>query len=297
MNILLTGSSGLIGKALFRHFRQAGHAVYPMSRDVADPGPFFCNHRAAEIRMDDRIGVDVVINLAGETSKGRWNERKKQEMLDSRILTTRLISRKLAEMDRKPRLFVSASAVGFYGDTGGREVDEASMPGDGFLAKLGSGWEAETEFAKKAGIRTVNARFGVVLSPDGGALKEMLGPFRAGLGGKIGNGKQYWSWVGLAELVHMMDFVMQHDSVHGPVNFVARSAVTNAELTRTLSGVLSRPALLHMPVFLAKAVFGEMADEMLLSSCRAVPAKFLEHGYRFQHGDLESTLRAQLGDG
>ncbi len=295
MNILLTGSSGLIGRALSRHFRQSGHAVYQMSRDAADPGSFYCNYRSADIRMDDRITIDVVINLAGETSRGRWTADKKRKMVDSRILTTRLLSRKLSEMEYKPRLFLSASAVGFYGDTGDREIDEACGAGAGFLAKLASGWEAGTEPAARAGIRTVNARFGVVLSPEGGALKEMLGPFRAGLGGKVGSGRQYWSWVGLAELVQMVDFVMQNDCVQGPINLVARSAVTNAELTRTLSGILSRPALLHMPGLVARAVFGEMADEMLLSSCRAVPAKLIGYGYRFLHGDLESVLRTQLG--
>lgn len=295
MNILVTGSGGLIGSALSRHFRQSGHAVYQMSRDAADPGPFFCSHRSGKIRMDERIAVDAVVNLAGETSRGRWSAKKKREMMDSRILTTRLLARKLAQADHRPRLFLSASAVGFYGDTGDRRVDEEAGPGDGFLAKLASAWEAETEPAMQAGIRTVHARFGVVLSPHGGALKEMLGPFRAGLGGRIGSGGQYWSWVGLAELVRMVDFVMEHDGVQGPVNLVARSAVTNAGLTRTLSGLLSRPALLHMPAFAARALFGEMADEMLLSSCRAVPGKLLGHGYRFLHEDLESALRTELG--
>ncbi len=280
----------MVGSALATHFRSRDHVVYAMSRDANSQLPFNWQPHLGIINYDVSIPIDVVINLSGENSKGRWTENKKAEILNSRVDATRLLSETLAALVNKPAVFISASAVGFYGDTGSREIDESAVGGSGFLADVAQQWEAACKPAVAAGIRTVNARFGVVLDPGGGALGEMLVPFRFCLGGKIGNGQQFWSWVSIDELVNMMGYVIKNDQLSGPVNFVSNKAVTNEEFTRILGKVLSRPTIFAMPGILARLLFGEMAEAMLLSSSRALPARLQTTGYPFIHPDLGSAL-------
>jgi uncharacterized protein (TIGR01777 family) len=297
MNVLITGSTGLVGRALVSYFRSRGHTVYPMARDERGRSPFSWQPGIGVINYDSTIAVDVVINLSGENSKGRWTDSKKAEILNSRVNSTHLLSQTIAGSSHKPAVFISASAVGYYGDTGDTQVDETNGKGSGFLADVAAQWEQACEPALAAGIRTVNARFGVVLSSQGGALREMLMPFRLGLGGRIGSGVQYWSWVGIDELANMMQFIVDTGDLVGPVNLVSQRALTNREFSKTLGRVLSRPAIVPLPAAIARIILGEMADSMLLSSTRAAPARLQQAGYQFIHEDLGSALRAALSTG
>ena len=293
MNILISGSSGFVGSAVSKRLLSLGHHVFPLKRNST--GTFFTwQPHEEKIHLDPSVPLDVVINLSGESSKGRWTEAKKQEILDSRVSTTRLLSRTISGLEHKPSLFISASAIGYYGDTGETLVDETAENGSDFLAGVGARWEAASLTARDADIRTVNIRTGVVLGKDGGALKEMLTPFKMGLGGIIGSGQQYWSWVSLDELVNMIEFVIETESLSGPVNLVSKPSVTNREFTKSLARVLNRPAILPMPAWMVRLLFGEMADAMLLSSVRVYPKKLENAGYRFIHSNLDDALAAVL---
>jgi uncharacterized protein (TIGR01777 family) len=296
MNILISGSSGLIGSALSKSLLSSGHRVFPLVRNSSDEF-FSWQPEEGKIYLDPAISLDVVINLSGESSKGRWSEAKKQKILDSRISTTSLLSQTISGLNHKPSLFISASAIGYYGDTGDTLVDESAENGSDFLAGVGAQWEQASLAARDAGIRTVNMRTGVVLGKEGGALKEMLTPFKMGLGGVIGSGQQYWSWVSLDELVNMIEFVINTESLRGPVNLVSKPAVTNKEFTQSLARVLNRPAIFPMPAFMARLLFGEMADAMLLSSVRVYPKKLENAGYRFMHSNVDDALSTLLGLG
>jgi uncharacterized protein (TIGR01777 family) len=293
MNILIAGSSGLVGSALMVYFASCGHRVYPLVRGRSD-SLFTWNPLQGEISLDASIPIDVVINLCGESSKGRWTIGKKATILKSRVDSARLLSREISCLNHQPGLFISASAVGYYGNTQSSLVDESADGGDDFLAYVASEWENATLAASEAGIRTVNARMGMVLSKDGGALKEMLTPFKLGLGGAIGNGQQYWSWVEIDELVNMFQFIIDNHSIAGPVNLVSKSAVTNREFTKALGHALSRPTIFPMPSIVARMLFGEMADAMLLSSVRVAPAKLEQSGYTFLHQNLKEALNSAL---
>ena len=294
MNILITGSSGLIGTALASHFRQQGHRVIPLGRD--DSGePFSWNPTTGLINLDDSVHLDVVINLAGPgVADRRWSESRKKELLESRIAGTRLLSEALAHRDQKPTVFISASAIGFYGPRDDQQLDEKSERGDGFLAELASQWEKATAAAEQAGIRTVHARFGIVLSSEGGALTRMLLPFRLGLGGVIGTGQQYMSWIAIDDLIRCIEFIIEDGKLSGPVNLVAPQPVTNAEFTRVLGQVLHRPTLLPMPAFQARLLFGEMAEEILLTGARVIPARLMDAGFQFEYADLQAAIRKVL---
>ena len=241
-------------------------------------------------------GIDGVVHLAGENiADGRWTEAKQRRIRDSRIDGTRLLCERLAQAEDKPSVLVCASAVGFYGDRGDEPLDERSARGSGFLAEVCEAWEEACQPARDAGIRVVNLRIGVVLSADGGALAKMLPPFRFGLAGKLGNGKQWMSWISLDDLVGAIDHALTHEEIEGPVNAVSPNPVTNAEFTSALGRVLSRPTALTMPAIGARVVFGKLADELLLSSIRAQPRALLASGFRFEHPDLETALRQALG--
>jgi uncharacterized protein (TIGR01777 family) len=241
-------------------------------------------------------GLDAVVHLAGENiAEGSWTAEKKARIRDSRVKGTRLVSKALAGLNQKPRVLVCASAIGFYGDRGAEILTEQSPAGSGFLADVCQEWEAATEPAAQAGIRVVNMRIGIVLTPRGGALQKMLLPFKFGVGGVMGDGRQYWSWVSIDDVIGAIYHAITNDALSGPVNAVAPRAATNAEFTKTLGRVLSRPTLFPMPAFLARLALGEMADALLLASTRVEPARLLNSGYSFRHADLEGALRFLLG--
>ncbi|MEZ5492366.1 MAG: TIGR01777 family oxidoreductase [Gammaproteobacteria bacterium] len=295
MNILITGASGLIGSALNSYFEGAGHRVIPLVRDSSGAA-FTWQPEKDVINLDESVDIDVVINLAGPgVADKRWSETRKKELLEARVHCTELLSKTLAQRDQKPSVFISASAIGFYGPRDDQPVDEFADSGSGFLAEISRQWEAATAAAEAAGIRSVHTRFGIVLAADGGALKRMLLPFRLGLGGPIGSGRQYMSWITLDDVVRAVEFVIQDDNLRGPVNLVAPGAVDNREFTRTLGRVLKRPAFIPMPGFQARLLFGEMAEEILLTGVRVKPARLQQAGFHFRSESLEEALRSMLG--
>jgi uncharacterized protein (TIGR01777 family) len=298
MKILVSGASGLLGSDLVAVLRAAGHEVSRLVRDNARAGrgDVFWNPMAGEIDSTALQGCDAVVNLAGESiAAGRWTKQKKARIRESRVAGTRTIARALAQVKGRPKTLINASAVGFYGNRGDELLDETSPPGrDDFLAEVCQAWEAATEPAAQAGLRVVTQRFGVILSGHGGALKKMLLPFRLGLGGKIGSGRQWMSWVALDDAVAATLHCLQTESLRGPVNVVAPQAVTNLEYTKTLGRVLSRPTIFPMPALVAHAAFGQMADALLLAGQRVQPARLSGSGYAFRYPNLEQALRHVL---
>jgi uncharacterized protein len=296
MKIVVAGASGLVGSALVSKLKAEGTEVTPLVRSAAKSGEIEWHPDRGSIDAPALEGFDAVINLAGDgIANGRWTEEKKRRILDSRVNGTRLLSETIANLSRKPRTFINASAVGFYGSRGDELVDEDSGPGEGFLAGVCRQWESATAPAEQAGIRVVKLRLGVILTPDGGIMGSMLRPFKLGLGGKVGSGKQVISWVAMDDVVAVISFILQNESVRGPVNAVAPQPVTNEEFTRTLGRVLSRPTFMAMPAFAARLAFGEMADEMMLSSTRVAPKVLNDAGFKFQFPELEGAVRAMLG--
>lgn len=297
MKVLVTGSSGLIGSALLPFLTTGGHEVVRLVR-AAPRSDAEILWDPAEGRIDARSleGLDAAVHLAGENiSSGRWTATRKARIRSSRVDGTRLLASTLAGLDRPPRAFVSASAIGYYGDRGDEELDEQSAPGAGFLAAVCKEWEEAVRPAADAGTRVVRLRFGVILSPSGGALQKMLPPFRLGLGGVIGNGRQYMSWLALDDAVGIVHHALIDGSLSGAVNAVAPHPLTNRDFTKILGRVLSRPTLFPVPAFAARLTFGEMADELLLASTRVVPRKLEESNYRFRFAELEPALRHLLG--
>ena len=295
MNILITGSSGLVGTHLGKVMEAKGHNVIRMLRSTADSQPFYWLPDKGVINYDDSVEIDAVINLAGESiADGRWSEERKRRILDSRVSGTRLLAETLAKLKSKPKVFISGSAIGFYGETGASIVDEDSKQGTGYLAEVAELWEQAAKPAADAGIRTVNIRTGVVLSPDGGMLQKLLLPFKMGLGGIVGNGQQYISWVSINDMAGMIQFLLENDTISGAINLVSKQPVTNYTFTKKLGSVLNRPTIFPLPACVARVVFGEMADALLLSSIRVQPKRLIEEGYDFIDTDLEKTLRSLL---
>lgn len=239
-------------------------------------------------------GFDVVVHLSGESVAGRWTQEKKRRIRDSRVVSTDHLAQALAKAEGKPGILICASAIGYYGNRGEETLTEESLSGDGFFPEVCREWEFVTEIASGAGIRTVNLRTGIVLSARGGALKQMLLPFRLGLGGKIGNGYQWWSWIHIDDFVAAVQWLVQHTQISGPVNMTAPNPVTNAEFTKTLAGVLKRPAVLAVPAFAAWLAFGEFAEEGLLASARVEPKKLVEGGFDFKYPELATALQNLL---
>ena len=300
MKVLVTGSTGLIGSGLVPLLAAAGHQVTRLVR--APPPP----HAEPWLRWDpaagsidaaglERAGFEAVVHLSGENvAAGRWTPERKARIRDSRVLSTRLLSDALAQLSGPPQVLVCASGIGFYGDRGAELLTEDSPPGTGFLADVCRQWEAAAEPAKRRGVRIVHLRTGIALTPAGGALAKMLLPFQLGLGGSFGTGSQYMSWIAFDDLLGAYVYALTTDTLSGPVNAAAPTPVTNLEFTQTLGRVLSRPALLAIPGFVLRLVVGELADEGLLSSQRATPARLLAAGYRFRYPDLEGALRRVL---
>jgi uncharacterized protein (TIGR01777 family) len=297
MKVLITGSTGLVGSALLPFLKSKGHEVFRLIRSQAKAGPaeIYWN---PEQGIDDTSrleGMDAVIHLAGENiSEGRWTEEKKARIRDSRVRGTRVLSEALARLAAPPRVLLSASATGYYGDRGDEVMREESAPGSDFLAQVCRDWEAATEPAAQKGIRVVRLRFGVIFTPKGGALSKILAPFQFGVGGRLGSGRQYMSWITLDDVVGVIDHALNVETVSGPVNVVAPNPVTNYEFTKTLGRVLSRPTVFPVPAFAVRLAFGEMGDAVLLSSTRVEPARLKESGYVFQHPELENALRQIL---
>ena len=286
--ILVSGASGLIGSALLRAFRSSDYDVVSLTRGqgegriVWDP--------AQELSPNLVSGFDAVVHLAGESIVGRWTAAKKRQILESRVQGTRRLAEALARASSRPRVLVTASAVGYYGNRGDEVLREESASGSGFLAEVCRQWEEAAQAAAQAGIRTVHTRFGLVLSPEGGALPKMLLPFRLGLGGRVGDGRQWWSWIHIADVAGAILHTLNAE-VRGPVNVVGPNPATNAEFTKALGAALSRPTIFPMPAFAARLAFGEMGDELLLASQRVQPAKLVASGFEFRFTDLGATLR------
>ena len=296
VRVAIAGGRGLLGRALREHLEQGGWTVVCLSRT---PGPGDVPWDPARGRLDPEVlrGCEAVVNLAGaRIAPARWTPAYKREIRESRVRSTHLLASVLPRLDPPARVFLSASATGYYGPRPWEEVlEEASPPGRGFLASVCMEWEEATEPARKAGVRTVLLRTGPVLSPRGGFLAPMLPIFRLGLGGPVGTGSQGVSWIALEDWVQAVEFLLVDASLHGPVNLTAPNPVRFAEFARTLGRVLRRPAVLRVPAFVVRLLFGrEMAEETLLSGQRAVPRRLREAGFVFRHPDLEAALRALL---
>jgi uncharacterized protein (TIGR01777 family) len=293
MNVAIAGASGLIGRAIEAAWHDAGHEVKRLVRRAArSADEITWNPATGELDPRGLAGVDAIVNLAGENiAGGRWTAARRERILRSRVDATRTLVQALAKLERRPRVFVSASAVGFYGDRGDEVLTEASAIGHGFLPEVCLAWETHAEGAARLGVRTALLRFGMVLAADGGALAKMLPAFRLGVGGRFGSGRQWVSWVSIADAVGAIGFALENERYAGPLNIVAPQPVTNAEFARTLARVLHRPALLPAPAWALRLAFGQMADEALLASTRAVPRNLQASGYAFRHAELESALR------
>jgi len=298
MKVLITGSTGLLGSALVSSLARDGHEVVRLARSAHpklenviawDPEAGLLDAAALE-------GMGAVVHLAGENiGAGRWTAERKRRILESRMKGTKLLAESLTRLARPPRCLVSASAVGFYGDRGQEILREDSPAGTGFLPEVCTGWERAAQPVTAGGIRLVTLRIGIVLSSRGGALARMLLPFRLGLGGRIGSGRQYMSWIDLDDLIRIFRHSMATDSLSGPVNAVAPNPVTNREFTRALARILSRPAIFVMPAFAARIALGEMAEELLLASARVLPAALLGSEFSFQFPQIEAALAHALG--
>jgi uncharacterized protein (TIGR01777 family) len=296
LHVAVSGASGLIGRSLVRRLSQAGHRISRLVRRPAARGEISWDPERGRLHPGDLEGVDAVVHLAGENVGVRWTESRKRRIRDSRLNGTRLISQAIAGLERRPAVLISASAIGIYGNRGDEVLTETSRPGDpgDFFVALGAEWEAAAHPARAAGIRVVHPRFGIVLSPEGGALARMLLPFKLGVGGRLGDGSQWMSWVSIHDAVGAIEHMLRETSLAGPVNVTAPEPVTNREFTRILGTVLDRPAVLRVPGLALRAVYGEMAQAAILSSARVEPRLLLDSGYRFQHRDLESALRHVL---
>ncbi|MCE5271320.1 TIGR01777 family oxidoreductase [bacterium] len=290
--IVVSGGSGLIGSALVPYLRAAGHRVRSLVRREPDSGDEF-RWQPESGRLDPAAleGAQAVVHLAGESiAGGRWNERRKRGILESRVRGTELIARNLARLDNPPRVLVCASAVGFYGDRGEEVLDEDSPGGTGFLAGVCAAWEAACAPAAEAGVRVVFLRLGMVLSQSGGALRAMLPAFRLGLGGPLGRGEQYFGWIAIDDLLRVIRHVVAHNELSGPLIAAAPEATTSAQFSRALAGVLQRPAFLAAPAPLLRAALGEMGSALLLSSQRVCPSRLLQSGFRYRYPDLGRAL-------
>ncbi|MDX6385387.1 MAG: uncharacterized protein QOK48_2960 [Blastocatellia bacterium] len=296
MKVLIAGASGLVGSALIPALEAEGDTIIRLVRTSPGSGEIEWHPNNDQINAAAVEGFDAIINLSGENiAGGRWTDELKKKIHDSRIYGTHLLSETMAKLKQKPEVFLCASATGIYGDRGDETLDEHSDSGGGFLAGVCREWEQATEPASAAGIRTVNMRFGPILAREGGMLAKLLTPFKMGMGGKVGSGKQFVSWVAIEDVVEAIKLALHSEAVRGPLNIVSPNPVTNEIFTKTLGHVLGRPTALAMPAFAVRLAFGEMADEMLLASQKVMPKKLNDLGYEFQQPELEEALKKHLG--
>ena len=296
MRILISGASGLIGRALTPALISAGHEPVALVRRAPRDNEVQWNP-GERLDSEKLASADAIVHLAGKNVAGRWTEKFKREVLESRAQGTRILANAAAESCRRcgqPRIFISAAGINYYGSRGDELLTEESSSGQGFLAEVSRQWEAATAPASEAGVRVVNLRIGVVLAHDGGALKPMLLPFRLGLGGRIGSGKQFWSWISFDDVIGVALFALHNDSLRGPVNTVGPSPVRNEEFVRALGEELHRPAIFPLPTWIVRTFLGEMGEELLLTSIRAEPTKLKIAGYKFLHQDLKEAIRDAL---
>jgi uncharacterized protein (TIGR01777 family) len=294
--VAITGASGLLGSALAAQLRRQGITVHRIKRGAAAVAPDIAwSPSTGILDLAALNGVDAIVNLAGEPIAQRWNAKRKAAIRESRLTITSLLAGAIAQLRRPPRVLLSGSAIGFYGNRGDEELDEDSGPGSDFLADVAVAWERAANVARESGTRVALLRTGIVLSPAGGALQKMLTPFKLGLGGRVGSGSQWMSWIALDDWVRAAQFVISEDAVSGPVNLVAPSPVPNAEFTTTLARVLGRPTLGIVPERAVDLLFGEMGRATLLASQRVHPRRLVGAGFEFAHSTLEQALRAELG--
>ncbi len=297
LSVAITGSTGLVGRALAALLTTGGHRVVRVVRRPAGADEISWNPAAGHLDPVALQGIDAVVHLAGESiADGRWTEARKERIRSSRVAGTTTLARAIAAASPRPRVLISASAIGWYGNRGDEWLDESARAGIGFLADVGQAWEASTQAAAEAGVRVAHARFGIILSPAGGALGKILRPFSVGVGAQLGSGRQWTTWISLDDcigaLVHLLG-----TEIAGPVNVVAPAPVTNAEYTKTLGRILHRPAWFGIPAPVLRVLFGELADEGLLSSARAAPGHLVKTGYQFRHPTLTGALEHLLGRG
>ncbi len=292
MKVVVTGSSGLIGSALTKMLQTQGHEIIRFIRPPKLPGlnEIVWNPAEGFIDKSKIRKCDAVIHLAGESIAGRYSKNKKQCVYQSRINGTKLITEFIDSLEERPRTFISASAIGYYGDRENILLTEEAPTGEGFLAELCRDWESASKEANDLGVRTVQTRFGIVLSKDGGALAKMLLPFKLGLAGPMGNGNQFWPWISIDDAIAAIIFVLNNPSIRGPVNVVSPNAVSNSDFTRILAQTLNRPAAIRLPRIVIRTIFGPLAEELLLSSINAVPTKLQNAGFKFKDSDLGETL-------
>ncbi len=290
LKILASGTSGPIGGALVPALTAAGHHVTRLVRRPAAAADEVEWDPMRPLNPETVSGYDAIIHLAGETIVSHWDQKKREKIRDSRVTSTRNLVQALVQSQQKPRVLITASAIGYYGNRGQERLTENSDPGYNFLGMVCREWEAATKPAAEAGIRTVQLRIGIMLSMQGGALKQMVRPFRFGLGGIIGNGQQYWSWVALEDVVGAVQHALTHDGLSGPVNVVSPNPVTNIDFTRAIAQVVHRPALFPLPPFAVRLFFGQMGEELMLASARVLPTKLEASGYKFRYPELKPAL-------
>ncbi|QQS33882.1 MAG: TIGR01777 family protein [Acidobacteriota bacterium] len=296
MKVLITGASGLIGKALQRSFEEKGWEMLLASRSEPKDDKHIKWTVEEGFSDPERLeGIDAVVHLAGESVNGlRWTDEKKKAIRDSRVVGTRNLVDAISKLNEKPKVFVASSAIGFYGERGDEEMTEPSSAGTGFLPDVSKEWESESRRAEDAGIRTVLLRTGIVLSKDGGALGTMLTPFKFGVGGVVGSGKQWMSWISLDDQVAIINFVIENENIRGAVNAVSPNPATNEEFTKTLGDVLYRPTILPLPEFAVSMMFGEMGDALLLASTKVLPKRLLDAGFEFKYPDLKPAIESAV---
>jgi uncharacterized protein (TIGR01777 family) len=293
MKILISGSTGFIGSRLVPLLQASGHEVTRLVR-FSDQAGLHWDPYKKQVDLGRMEGYDVFVNLSGESISGRWLPAKRKKIMDSRVLTGQFFCECIGALRNPPKAFISASAIGYYGNRRDEELTESSVFGAGFLVEVTKAWEAAMKPIEKMDIRVVNVRTGLVLSPEGGALKQLLPPFKMGVGGVVGSGKQWWSWIALNDLLRIYQYSIENNEIKGVVNAVAPHPLTNKDFVKTLGKVLHRPSIFPLPAFVVKLIFGDMGQELLLEGQKVIPKKLMDAGFGFEQTELETALKSML---